>query len=373
MISIQQGTINVEEILKRFEKEYYNIKIVNCSLRSNCKKGLIIKASKQGLATIFLSVIPCLDGHVKVSVFKVSDGSIIERFTHTKFPPKDSSDIVCPHFLELKWAYGCPFNCSYCYLQGTLRLLPTQKRPMRKEIIKVKHHIISLLSAPLNEPEILNSGELCDSLMYEGTELSISSDIIPLFEDTTINKNKHRILLVTKSNKIENLLRSQYARCTIASFSINTERVFTNWEKGTAHPSSRIKAAKSLFDAGFEVRIRIDPIIPFPQETWKSEYLQLIDEIFKQLWPSRITLGSLRGLSTTLRKAEDKTWISFLEDSSNWGYRPNYKLRFDAYQAMIDYLLYEYDYRDVALCKEPVQMWQDLGMDWRECRCNCVW
>jgi len=244
---------------------------------------------------------------------------------------------------------------------------------MRKEKVKVKRHLLSFLSAPLNEPEILNSGELCDSLMYEGTEFSISGNIIPLFEDVTLNKTKHRILLVTKSDKIGGLLKSQNTKCALTSFSINTKSVFTNWEKGTAHPSSRIKAARSLFDTGFEVRIRIDPIIPFPKETWKSEYFQLIDEIFKQLWPSRITLGSLRGLSTTLRKARDKTWIKFLEDTSNWGYRPNYKLRYEAYRAMIDYLLSEYDYKDVALCKEPVQMWRDLGMDWRECRCNCVW
>lgn len=169
------------------------------------------------------------------------------------------------------------------------------------------------------------------------------------------------------------MLRSQSIKHTIASFSINTESVFSNWEKGTAHPLSRIKAAESLFDMGFEVRIRVDPIIPFPRESWKRGYYQLIDKIFKHLWPSRITLGSLRGLSTTIRKAKDKTWVSFLEDSSRWGYRPSYKLRYEAYRAMLDYLLHEYGYKEVALCKEPVQMWHDLGLNWRECRCNCVW
>ena len=34
---------------------------------------------------------------------------------------KTPKDICCPHFYELNWAYGCKFNCAYCYLQGTFR------------------------------------------------------------------------------------------------------------------------------------------------------------------------------------------------------------------------------------------------------------
>lgn len=357
-------------MIERLGRNNYNVKIINYA--SNCKGNFIIRASKSGFATIYLKLLANSDGKFKTSVIKVSDGSIIERFMHTKFPPEHIDDIVCPHFLELKWAYGCPFNCSYCYLQGTLRLLPTQKRPMVKKNEKVKRHLISLLEAPLDSPEILNSGELCDSLMYEGTELSITKNIIPFFGHAS-NKIGHRILLVTKSDKIEKLLEIQSIKHVIVSFSLNTKSVYINWEKGAAEPFSRIKAAKTLCEAGFEVRLRVDPIIPFPHGSWKKEYCQLIDEIFKHLQPARITMGSLRGLPTTIRKARDKTWIKFLKDSSKWGYRPNYKLRYEAYRTLLNYLFYEYDYREVALCKEPMQMWQDLEMNWKECRCNCVW
>jgi len=37
-------------------------------------------------------------------VKQVADGSIIKRFDKTPYPVKPT-DVVCPHFLELKWAY----------------------------------------------------------------------------------------------------------------------------------------------------------------------------------------------------------------------------------------------------------------------------
>jgi len=67
-------------------------------------------------------------GQRKSLVAQVGDGSIIHRFDKTPVP-REPEDIVCPHFLELKWALGCPFNCAWCYLQGTLRLYPRRKAP----------------------------------------------------------------------------------------------------------------------------------------------------------------------------------------------------------------------------------------------------
>jgi three-Cys-motif partner protein len=61
-----------------------------------------------------------LDDQPELLLKKINDGSIITRFDKTP-TPKESHDVVCPHFIELKWAYGCPFDCSWCYLKGTFR------------------------------------------------------------------------------------------------------------------------------------------------------------------------------------------------------------------------------------------------------------
>ena len=370
----KENSLNVfEKFLNEFQKYGYKIEIVHdVKANSKCER-VVVKAKKQGSVVIYLSPLPNLMGQLSLSIIRLNGGSVIERFMHTKIPPVKAEDIVCPHFLELKWAYGCPFNCSYCYLQGTLRLLPTQKKPMIKEQGRVRRHLTAFLEAPLERPEILNSGELCDSLMYEKTESSITKNVIPLFEDRSLNRIGHKILIVTKSDKIEELLNLSENRHVIISFSINTPKVYRRWEKGTANPISRITAAEALYKAEFEVRIRIDPIIPYPRTSWIKEYTELVDKIFSHLEPSRVTLGSLRGLSTTIRKSRDKTWVTYLEERSCWGLRPSHKMRYEAYHTLINYMKNEYSFTSVALCKEPIQMWRDLNIDWKSCRCNCVW
>ena len=76
-----------------------------------------------------------ITGLEKRLVERVNDGSIITRFDRTP-EPKNVSDVVCPHFLELKWAYGCPFDCSWCYLKGTFRFRPNGKEPVIKDFKK---------------------------------------------------------------------------------------------------------------------------------------------------------------------------------------------------------------------------------------------
>jgi three-Cys-motif partner protein len=66
---------------------------------------------------------PLIDGNKQTLVKKVNDGSIITRFDKTPLPKKPT-DVICPHFIELKWAYGCPYDCAWCYLKGTFRFRP---------------------------------------------------------------------------------------------------------------------------------------------------------------------------------------------------------------------------------------------------------
>ncbi len=83
-----------------------------------------------------------LDGTEKNLVSRVGDGSIIKRFKKTPLPKKPK-DVVCPHFLELKWANGCYFDCAWCYLQGTYRFHPEWKngKPNIKDFEKIENHV----------------------------------------------------------------------------------------------------------------------------------------------------------------------------------------------------------------------------------------
>lgn len=306
-----------------------------------------------------------LDYSVKSLVQQVNGGAIIKRFDRTPLPTKASS-VICPHFLELKWAYGCPFDCAWCYLKGTFRFQPTKTKPVFKDRGKIEAHTRRFLEE-VDTPEILNTGEIADSLMGEGLEEPFSEFLIPMFEEQT----RHKVLFVTKSDNIKHLLDINPHNQVIMSFSLNADEVASRWENKAPSVDRRIEAGRKLCQAGYEVRIRIDPMVPVPE--WEKYYISLIDKIFISYVPSRITLGSLRGLPSTVNSSTDKSWVEYLKEGSSWGKKIDFKTRYDMYTSVIERLKEKYNYRDVALCKETLAMWDRLGMDYKNIRCNCVW
>jgi len=305
-----------------------------------------------------------LDGTKKTLVSQVNDGSIIKRFDKTSIP-KRKTDVVCPNFIELKWAYGCPFDCAWCYLKGTFRFRPEGKSPVIKPYDKIKLHTEAFLNEVI-KPEILNTGEIADSLMHENAPLPFSKFIIPIFE----KQNRHKVLFLSKSSNVKNLLKIESHNQVIISFSLNAIPVAERWERAP-HVLKRIEAALKVFEAGYEVRIRIDPMVPI--KNWYEYYSELLAIIFDNLTPERITLGSLRGLQSTINGCTNKTWIMYLKEPSNWGRKIDFRTRYKMYSIMIDALNNTYAFNKIALCKETLQMWEELGLDYKNIRCNCIW
>lgn len=308
---------------------------------------------------------------------RIGDGSIITRFEKTPLP-SNPTDVVCPHFLELKWAYGCPFDCSWCYLKGTFRFRPEGIKPVIKDYAKIEQHVREFINVETHgheslPPEILNTGEIADSLMWENGHNPFSKFIIPLFE----SQKKHKVLFLTKSTNIKHLLEINPHNQVIISFSLNADKVAKKWEKKAPVVSKRIDAASRLAEAGYEIRVRIDPMVPMAG--WQESYIELIDQIFTEFKPERITLGSLRGLQSTINGTKDKSWKIYLEEKSNWGKKIEFSNRYTMYLHLIKHLKEKHDYTDVSLCKETVQMWEKLksrfkspDMDYKKIRCNCI-
>lgn len=306
-----------------------------------------------------------LDGSKKLLVKRIGDGSIITRFEKTPLPI-EPTDVVCPHFLELKWATGCPYSCAWCYLRGTLRFAPQKSKPSVKLYNKIEQHTRTFLENIDGSGELLNAGELADSLMNEKNGYPFSKFIISLFQEQQV----HKVLFVTKSNNIKNLLDINGQDKAVISFSLNADVVAKRFETGAPPIVERIEAASKLSKAGYEVRIRIDPMVPV--QNWQVEYLSLVDSLFSRFTPSRITLGSLRGLQSTINMATDKSWVEYLSEKSNWGKRIDFNTRYCMYFEVMRYLKEKFSYTDVALCKETLSIWDKLGLDYRKIRCNCL-
>jgi spore photoproduct lyase len=250
-------------------------------------------------------------------------------------------------------------------LKGTFRFRPNGKEPVIKDYGKIDLHTKAFLEE-VKTPEILNTGEIADSLMHENSGEPFSKFIIPLFETQKL----HKVIFLTKSPNVKNLLDIEPHNQAIISFSLNADSVAKRWEKGAPRISDRIEAAGELSRLGYEVRIRIDPMVPI--DGWKESYLQLVDLVFENLTPERITLGSLRGLQSTINGCSDKSWVKYLTESSNWGKKIDFQTRFDMYSEVIDYLRTKHNYEKVALCKETIEMWNSLKMNYRQIICNCV-
>jgi spore photoproduct lyase len=281
---------------------------------------------------------------------------------------KTPKDIVCPHFWELRWAFGCPFDCAYCYLQGTGR---GNKNPRYRPIIRVLKAIDKAFHHDyfVKHPSIFNSGELSDSLMKPENMKAIAD----FFE----TQDRHKLLLLTKSDRVE-WLTHKPRRQTIISFSLNADKVSKLWEKRTPSPYQRIDAAKKLVECGYSVRIRVDPI--FPIENWKRHYEDLIYTMLSELPsdPDRITLGTPRGLSKTLMFSKDRSWeiVAFTDkpEYTGWGKKAPISLRKEIYGFFFDKLTdLGFDKSKIALCKETTLMWRDMGLNQDMCRCNCIW
>lgn len=104
---------------------------------------------------------------------------------------KTPEGVVCPHFYLLSWARGCPYSCSYCYLALTHRF--QGNRPHFYSWTRIEKAIEKFFKTH-EEPCLLNSGELADSLMKP----RLMQKICDLFE----TQDTHKLLLLTKGCRL---------------------------------------------------------------------------------------------------------------------------------------------------------------------------
>lgn len=274
---------------------------------------------------------------------------------------KTPDDIACGPFWELRWAYGCPLNCSYCYLRGTMR---GRMNPSYVRFEETKRCVKEAFQN-IKKPQIFNSGELCDSLMNP----PLMADIVDLFEGQT----KHKIYLLSKFgiNNIGFLLEKPRNQ-VICGWSVNAEPVASKWETGAAKPKERIEAASLVWEEGFDTRIRIDPI--FPIQNWETHYGNLLENIFSAIFPNRIILGTPRGLWKTINYAKkanvDMSWTKFFIENTGWGRKISFQSRKKIYEYFVKKLeSMGYPIHKISICKETISMLKELNLHKKGCNC----
>jgi spore photoproduct lyase len=277
----------------------------------------------------------------------------------------------CSYYKLVPVSNGCPYYCTYCYLAYVYRkFAPFIKininyDAMFKQIRKalaISQRIISF-----------NMGEMLDSLALDHIT-NLTTMLVPFFSGFS---NAY-LMLLTKSNNIDNLLSVKPNEHTIVSWSLNPQRIIEQYELGTANLDERIKAVKLCQEHGWRIRFRIDPGILY--QDWQAGYADLIRKTLTVTAPENITLGMLRLLPGHLclatqaygNRARKLLHHNFIRGASDGKLRYPASQRVEFYSFLIDTIRSFNRDVSISLCRETPEIWSIFKERCESKKCNCV-
>ncbi len=257
-----------------------------------------------------------------------------------------TAGLVCNQFYQLILSNGCPFNCQYCYLR---LILGGNKGPVifTNPWLEVERQLEKIPTG------VFSTGELADSLAVTPPLLQ------PALEYFRRQRDKF-LFLTTKSKNIKMLLGMQPTPQVWISFSVNAVKTWELFEKNTPHPDERLAAAWSLKEAGWRVRIRIDPVIP---EVAISHYREVARKV-SGLAPERVTVGVLKHFPRLPRCRREGPRKQLAESHNGIKRYPSH-LKARIFNSLAEWLGFQ-----PAICRETPGLWEELG--WNSNGCNCT-
>lgn len=152
---------------------------------------------------------------------------------------------------------GCQHDCSYCYAKSLLefRNLWDSKEPAVADINKIERVI-----KKIPKGSIVRLGGMTDCFQPCELEHRTTYNTIKL-----LNKYGVGYLIVSKSHLVANdeyieIMDKNLAHIQITITTLNDE-LSASYEKASV-PTKRVAAIKKLQNAGFDVAVRLSPIIP---------------------------------------------------------------------------------------------------------------
>ncbi len=281
-----------------------------------------------------------------------------KRYDYYKSCPCTKGCLCCGYHI-FNLGFGCPYECTYCYLQEYTNtpgiMLPADLEGYFKNF---KNYMDSKSKIRMG------SGEFTDSLVYDDIT-GFSNDIIKFI------KNYPEIIFEfkTKSTKIDNLLDTPPPDNVVVSWSLNPQVFINKNEIFTPTLDQRLAAALKCVKKGYSVGFHFDPVVPF--KGWEKEYAGVVGKMFSKVskkniaWLSLGTFRFARDLKKIIENRFPESDILNGELVTGFDGKLRYpeNLRVKVYRKLIKMLTSEKDCPYVYLCMENKKVWEICGLE----------
>jgi spore photoproduct lyase len=278
----------------------------------------------------------------------------------------------CPNYWHFS-PYGfCPYGCAYCYLAGTrgVWFSPTVKVFLNLDEMLDR---MDQIADKAGQPTAFYLGKLQDGLALDPLT-GYSRRLVPFFA----LHRRARLVVLTKSGEVDNLLDLEHRGNVILSWSLSSETAWRRFEPDTPSPTERLNAMRRCAAAGYRLRAVLMPILPIGD--WQEDYACLLSELLTTVPVERITLGSLCSFPSALRLTDAKLGQAnpIRECLAGGGQCIDGRYRFDAacrvesYRHLRELIRARSPELCVGLCLEERAVFDALGLADHVGICNCV-
>jgi DNA repair photolyase len=301
----------------------------------------------------------------------------------------DGKTFCPPMWWDLAIGSGaCGLGCRACFLMLTHRI---KRDPFRHLLYDNLSDFERATERWLVEPNRRKQHTLgvgidrSDSLLYEGATHHVRS-LAPLFSSAAHNPKGNKLVLLTKTANTHYLadIPVNGRANVVVTFSLNPEAVADLWEgkwpdtgeRISPSIAARLDAARYAQDLGFEVRVRIDPILT--PANWEQFYEQFLSEVRTKGINFRYwTLGTYREKNAQLDAwrgrwgLPEMEWQPGDDEMVKEGTHRHLSetRRVEIYRTVASLIRSQFPQSRISLCKETHSVRRALALCNADCNC----
>ncbi len=298
----------------------------------------------------------------------------------------DRETFCPPMWWDLAIGSGaCGLGCRACFLMLTHRIRRDPWRHLLYDNFSDFYNasVKWLLSSDRRPQHTLGVGiDRSDSLLYEGVTGNVRR-LAPPFASSIANPQNCKLVVLTKTANAHYLreIAPTDRRNIVVTFSLNPEQVADLWEgkwpdgvRITPSINRRLEAAALAQELGFEVRVRLDPILN--PRGWEEYYYDFVRQVHRMGINFRYwTLGTYREKNAQLDHWREYWGLPKMEWEPAELIRDgthrhlSVPLRIEIYRTVANAIRTEFPQSRVSLCKETHDVRKALMLCNADCNC----